>query len=247
MIPFKLGKIKFNLPQSYDELSFDQFIALRKSTGNIIEVLSILSGVDEATWKGMTDLDLDVKLLPAIDFLSKKIDFSGYLLPDKIKIGEEFYPIPDIRQKTFGQKLALQRKISEVQNNEGDEFDIMTYAVALYFQPAMDNSSFDETKVEELLPIIGKCKAYEVIPVATFFLRSWQKSLIKSQRHWQQSQAQKRSGQESMPLISSEHLQRFTPLRRALIRLIVKFYLWITILSTSRYGTKKNFQDSREG
>lgn len=247
MIPFKLGPLRFSLPQSYDELTFDQFLKLRKSSGDILEVLSILSGQPIEAWSKMKDVDLDIKLLPVISFLNENRSFSDYPLPDKIKIGEEFYSLPDIKQKTFGQKLALQREVQLINETTKDEFDLMPFAIALYFQPEVTKSEFNEKKVEELIPLVLQCKIYEVIPVATFFLTSWEKSLNKSRRIYLQGQVAKKSEQVSKPSISSEHLARFTPLRRHLIKLLMKFYSWITVLSISRSGMKKRSQDINEG
>ena len=227
MIPFKLGDKEFNLPTSYGELSHRQYMDLLnlKDPNDFIGILSILSGLHREDWELCQDSMIDIAIMPHISFLNELFD-KEYILPDTIEIDGVRYKLPGtIEVNTFGQKLALQRCIANAEKKGLAEIEVYPYVVALYMQPIVTESEYNEDKVEKLEEKIRDCRIDEVFPIASFFLLNSVRSLQKKQSILSTNQQAKKSGPEYTPLKSSESYQRFSPLRRFLIKTLRKFFL----------------------
>jgi hypothetical protein len=245
MIDFKLaGKHEFILPSNYGELTLKQFFALRKSSGDIIEGLSILSGLDRSFWEQYKDTNIDEKILPYLEWMKDdfNLEVARFILPDKLNINGTYYKRPDsIGAETFGQKIALQKEAERFNKEGGNEIDLIPFVLALYFQKEyFQNKLYNSDQVQELIPLIMDCKISEAYPIASFFLINYGKSLQMKKAGFLSILARKKFKQESAGLKNSESLEQYTPFRRILIKTLRKFYSWITIRYSSRFGMKKN-------
>lgn len=232
MVDCKLGDIAFSLPTSYGELTYNQFVALKdmSDTSDIVGIFSILSGVEKSIIEQSGDLDLDEKIISLIKFL-EKLPNLVFLLPDQIYIGDKWYQKPTgIEVNTFGQKLSLQRKVISIQKEGKGEVDIYPFIVALYMQPAITGTPYDEDEVDRLVPLIMECKINQLFPIASFFLKSYELSLQKKRSDSRILLSKKSDRQGLTVSKSSESYQRFSVLRRFLIK-ILKKYFWKNTIS----------------
>jgi hypothetical protein len=247
MIKFKLDGKPFLLPESHGELTLGQFLALRElPSANIFQTLQILTGIDPEIWKH-ANKDIDQALGPALEWMKEPFDFSQFVLPSTIQIGEKKYNVPDsLGIKTFGQKILFETKVNEAREKGLSEADIMDYALAVYFQPEVTGSKFDDAKIEETIKLIHTCRMSEAWPVASFFLLKWSEYLNGNQKNYGTTQARKNSGLEYIGSKSSDTSALSTRFRRALIKPLNKFSKWIMTRYSLRYGTKPNSQDSEK-
>jgi hypothetical protein len=246
MIPFNLGTYKFELPQDYGELTLRQFYAIRKSKGDLLDLFSILSGLDRSIWEQTKDLDIDAKIAPALEWMNDKFNPDLFIKPAKLRIKGEYYDVPkDIRLKTFGQKLALQNETERISKEGGTDVDVFPYALALYFQPICFNNKYDAAQVDELLPLIMDCKIEEAYPIASFFLNNYLRSLQSRKRNFLTILHRKKLERALVDSENLKSLEQYTPFQRALIKITKKFSRWITIRYSSRSGMKGSIQNTK--
>jgi hypothetical protein len=246
MVPFNLGSYKFDLPQDYGELTLKQFYAIRKSNGDLLDLFSILSGLDRSIWEEAKDLDIDAKLSPYLEWMNEKFNPDLYIKPVKLRVNGEYYDVPkDIKLKTFGQKLALQNEVERVGKDGGTDVDVFPFALSLYFQPTYFNNKYDAAQVDELLPLIMECKIEEAYPIASFFLNNYLKSLQSRKRNFLMILHRKKLERALAGSESSKSLEQYTPFQRVLIRITKKFSKWITTRYSSRSGMKGSIQNTK--
>lgn len=225
MVNYKLADISFTLPTSYGELTFNQFLKLKAlpDSENFISVLSVISGVDKATWEQCENIDLDQHLYEFISFLNEPM-VGTFILPDRIRIGDKWYDRPEgIALNTFGQKIALQNAIVKCEREGKEEYEVYPYVVALFMQPAVTKKKYDSDEVDKLVTLIMDCKLNEIFPIATFFLTNYLQYFLKKKNDYHIPLLRKKSEQEYTSLKSSESYQRFGRWRRPLIKLLTKF------------------------
>lgn len=246
MIPFNLGKYSFELPQDYGELTLKQFFELRKFEGDLIGMISVLSGLDRTLWEQARDINIDLTLSVYLDWLNKPFNPEDYILPDRLQINGVYYNRPkDLKSKTLAQKISLQNEMERVQKENGTDVDLIPFALALYFHPIVTGEKYDSEKVEAFIPEIMNCKVEEAYPIASFFLLNWAKSLSKNESDFRILQARKKYERELSASKSSKSLGQFTLLRRTLIKVLRKSYKWITQPYSSSSGTKRRRQAFR--
>lgn len=247
MIEFKIGKHSAQLPTRWGELTFDQFYRLRKSNDDLLEVLSILSGIDIKIWQQTSDLDLDYKIKPYIDWMLEPFDLSAYLVPDKIEIAGGLYPRPKgIGLQSFGQKIALEKFVSKVEAEGGYEHDTYAYIIALYMQPTITGVDYDDEKVDKIYNDALNVKLEQGWPLASFFLQNYEKYKLRRKENFITLLAKKRLQQELKGLEDSPNFRLYSPLRKLTIKLLKMFSGWSTRLyflhssiKLSKVATKK--------
>lgn len=225
MIPFKIGKENYLLPTSYAELTIGQFIALRKSDGDVMDLISILLGVDKSYLSLLSDLDIDIKIIPYIEFLKEDFDLQNYLVPDFIEYKGKLYNRPKgIGVSSFGQKIALQKELSNYDN----DIDCFPVCLAIYMQPIIDNKPFDYERALEMVPDFEKVKLSEAYPFCSFFLLNYKRYLKRRESGLITMQVRKKLAQDLKNLEISENFQHFSLWRKLLIKLLSKFLKRIT-------------------
>jgi len=225
MINFKIGKENYELPTSYAELTLGQFIRLRKSDGDVIDILSILLGIDKATLSILSDVDIDYKIIPYIEFLKEEFNVNEYLLPDYIEFKGKLYPRPKgIGLGTFGQKISLQKELA----NYEDDIDCFPVCLAIYMQPIVEDKLFDYERALEMVPEFEKIRLSEAFPLCSFFLLNLKRYLHRRENGLTIIQARKKLAQELKNLETSENFRHFSLWRKLLIKLLSKFLRPIT-------------------
>jgi hypothetical protein len=243
VIPFRLSKdIAFELPQDYGELTLKQFFALKKKAdGDLLDLLSILSGLPRETWEQAKDFNIDVKIEPYLDWMNEKFNPESFALKDTLIInGKECKRPKDIRTQTNGQKLALEKKHYKNQEEGGNDVDLIPFALANYFQPVYFNNKYDADQVEELLPLIMECKIQDAYPIGSFFLTSYARLLTSNERYFLMFLHRKKYELELLASKSSKSSEQYTLLQRVSIKAMKILSKWTITLFSLRYGMRRN-------
>ena len=176
MIPFKAiykeTEISFSIPQSFEELTLKQLCLLNEwDKKDITKLLSILCNIEHDIIFNSSSLDIEDKIIPLLSWMKEPHDFENLILPKHITIDGKQYQVPkDIMVKTLGQKISLQLFLAKAQVERRRKVDCIPFALAIYFQPEITNTSFSEDRAKELIPIIEQCKMLEAYPTGDFFL-----------------------------------------------------------------------------
>ena len=129
MLRFKLKFRKYiEIPSSWDDLTYSQVMAITKCTDDS-KLIQIVTGLDEKNSE---------KVFPYLGFLFNPIDFDS-LEPATIFNGEL---IPDIRTKSYGQKLMFQNELKK-----GTIKESICRIIAIYY---MDEFRVTEIESESL-------------------------------------------------------------------------------------------------
>lgn len=229
MIPLIIEGKSIDLPVRYGELTFKQFYDIRKCDGKISTIVSILTGIPRETLLLINDLDLEDKLSPYLEFLQQDFDVQHYFVPDYFDFDGVKYPKPkELRMQSIGQKWHLEDAVREA---DGKDVDIYPIALAIYLQPTITGTPYDESKVNELLPKVMEMKLEQGWPLASFFLTNYEKYLNSKRKRSHTRQQAKSYVQVLTDLRNSETFQRYSLWRRLSIKLLI----WLFSKITTRY------------
>lgn len=239
MIPFILGNKTFLLPARHGQLTLQQFLELRAVKDiDIITLLSILTRLSREEILQISDVDLDYKLRPLLEFLNEPCDYN-FPLPLYVEIEERKFMVPDISRCTFGQKLCLETAYNKIAKLNGNLFDVYVEALCIYFQPLIQNKDFNENYMS-VEPFILNLPVEIANPIASFFLLSWKSYLSKKAKNSDAIIHPIKSERAYTTLKSLGLLPLFTALRNRLIKHLNKSSKWITKQSLLPYITKRN-------
>lgn len=178
--PFKLGKLRFSVPNSWDECSTELFFNLAATDHNdYLAMLSVLSGVHKKELSSVKQLNLDKVLEPHLDWMSDKIDWKNIDPPRYIYMGIRKMKVPfDLDLKSFGQKLVLDTMVKECTKEADDKTQVnmtklIPYAFAVYFADKYYDGDFDQDLVDKFLPRVMELPIMTVYPIGAFFLRRY--------------------------------------------------------------------------
>lgn len=185
MIPIKINDINTLIPTNWHEVTISQFIELLKAD-KFIKKLSILTGIDYHDIMNADDVDLDQKLLPFLDYLTKPTDYEAWKVPEYISTsvypGARKIKVPkDLDMETFGQKITYQQmEQAEINKqrtlNPGEDMDFTTLIIpvlAVYFQPLYHEEKFNDDKVDDFMEVVAKIPCDEAWPTAFFLFRKY--------------------------------------------------------------------------
>jgi hypothetical protein len=236
MIPFVLSpntphEFKFNMPNSWEDVTVKQFFELKKWDGkDSLMLLSILSGVDYNKLTHTLDYTIDDNLWPLTSFL--KEDISKVVTEQThIEIKGKLYPIPkqinspgNGQRFVLAQKNAMRDKMIATVNKTGDAINCAEFIVACYFYPIVNGIEFDtsdnpKTKfrsedAEEFIKELQEVRIVELYAVSTFFLQKligWQ---IERQPDLALNQVKNKKLRRLISWMFSKKLTRLTLLPR---------------------------------
>jgi hypothetical protein len=170
MIPFtiELNGVKVNkqIPTSWDEVTFDQYVTLLKINSNEIQFLSTFTGVEadliaKAKIKGLDSI------LSVLEFLKEPPKFDDK--PDKF-MGRQMPK--DITFEALGPYIDCRTILYDVQAKGIPEF-VEAYAkyCAIYLQAIdTDWAGYDHDKAMLLVPEVMQQPAGEVVGLGSFFI-----------------------------------------------------------------------------
>jgi hypothetical protein len=168
MIQFKVNGKKVKVPTRYEELSFNEYYEILKSPREVVQKISMFTGIDCETLKKSTIIGLD-EVLIALSFLNKPPEMPGFT----DKVGK--YNIPnssgkfDIQFESLAQFEDLRAIIKKVKADDLlSIFDAYPKMVAIYLQKIRDGE-YDNSKAMQMVEEIKTFPALEVMTLGGFF------------------------------------------------------------------------------
>jgi len=96
-IPFKHGDLKFNVTQSWDEVTTEQFFALSKcKPKDTIGKLMILTGCSRNQLLAIGDHNINFILAPHLSWTNELIDWDKIPVPETLAIVESIVPMSEL-------------------------------------------------------------------------------------------------------------------------------------------------------
>ena len=180
------GKFKTEIPQSWDEITFEQFYRLElwKQTKerDLIKALAILTTIPYEVWNRSNYGDFKHVVLPELEWLGKPLKVRRIRMKDKIEIMGKVIEIPkNAEVETLGQKVAIDLQFAKYsqlyKENTKLAFYQLGYAMAVYCSPKISENDFDLEHTALVQMEIEKMPAVDIIPIASFFLQKFSDSI----------------------------------------------------------------------
>lgn len=166
---FTLNKKSIEVTDSWETMTFGQYLKVLKMKGTMTEIISIITGIEEETLKKAKIKGLD-KLLYAAKFLNEPPQFNVEKLTH---IGE--YKLPLNSKGIFDVTFESLEQIEDLRNvmaklPEGIYAHTEAYATycAIYVQKLRDGD-YDGDKAMAMVPEIMTYPASDVINAGSFF------------------------------------------------------------------------------
>lgn len=174
---FTLNKKQIEVTDSWDKTTYGQYLRILKLDRNVIELISILTGIDIETLKKAEIQGLD-KILYASRFTNTPPE-----IPTKLThIGRYKLPLTkdgvfDIQFESLAQFEDMREIIGKLPNDDNQTPIERVYnltkcygeLVAIYLQKLRDGK-YDYSKAELMADEVSKIPALQVIAGGTFFL-----------------------------------------------------------------------------
>lgn len=204
MIPVRIGSISAQLPASWDEVTLGHYIEMAKHSDDlsIIRLLSILSGVNYVVLLNVNAETFDERVIDHMNFIREPIDVHSLPEVESLAINGKTYPLPDPGKCTIGQKLALQSQIRIGQDMNTLHADLVATAVAIYMQPLIDGTPFDDERIDSIREMVLQLPLKQVYPAGSFFLHGSVKYLKLSGTPYSQGTQPMRKSRPELPSFS---------------------------------------------
>ena len=155
MIPFKIKakgvkEITGQLPTDWTEVTWKMYNRLKLSDGSLLGILYSFTEVPPSQWLLMSQIEIEVRLFPYLQFATSFPE--KYLCPEFLKIKDKFILIPrDLGKLSWAQKIAAQKIIVESKGSADVLPELLAiYIYALYRGKKLsaneDDSYFEEAK-----------------------------------------------------------------------------------------------------
>jgi len=207
MITFKLNAQSYQIPTTWEDVTFKQYIQLFDLKDDTIQLVSIFTGLEYDILKNAVIVGLD-DILKALSFVNKKPEFPGsvsqcgpYQIPNNTK-GQ--FNIQHESLAQFEDMRQIMRKIPA--NDIKEHTKAYGKYVAIYLQK-IKNGEYKPLMVPEMEDEVENMPAFEVCSLgAFFFLKLWSLStgtvsaspstaLTKTKTKQATKTSKKRSGQ----------------------------------------------------
>ena len=152
-------KITRDIPESWDKVTFRQCLDLIKCKEDITKIVSVLTGIDEATLKSAQIHNLSA-LLAAIQFLQRDMT---YVMPDKIA----GYVLP---KDLEGESIAQYSDIQEIVKNFDAEDNLKNVEKYPLIVATYCVTPYDFKKAEIIAGELFNAPCTEVMAVGNFTL-----------------------------------------------------------------------------
>lgn len=200
MIKFKIEGKEYSCPTSWKDVTVKQFQELKAwDKKDFIKLLSIITGVEYSIIFKTSELDVDTKLLPFLEFLKKPLDVNNLPAVSFLTIEGKQYDIPkNLDRYSFGQKIDATNAINDAIEKTGDVYNYISKVVAIYMQPIVQNRDYKTTEAVEFKSVIDKCSIVEAYTVASFFFRTFGVFSKEKPKPWYRRLMQNKKQQESI-------------------------------------------------
>lgn len=176
MITFKLNGQPLKVPSSWEEVTFAQYIQMFDLKDDVIQVVSIFTGLDTETLRKSTVIGLD-RLLESLSFINKAPVFPTYV----DQVGP--YNIPsnakgqfNIQYESLGQFEDARAVMNKLNGQLIDHTKAYSRYVAIYLQKIKDGE-YDPLKVPVMEEELMNYPAYQIITLGSFFFVKLKTSL----------------------------------------------------------------------
>lgn len=181
MITFKLNGKSLQIPTSWNEITFNQYLQVFELKDDVIQLVSIFTGQDYEYLKNATIIGLD-KLLEAISFINRPPEFPDYV--DKCgpyKIEANSKGKFNIQYESLGQFEDARKIMSSLPKGDIKEHTL-AYAkyCAIYLQKIRDKE-YSPSRANEMTEEVMTYPAYQVITLGSFFFLKLLSSLNGTQ------------------------------------------------------------------
>lgn len=182
MITVQADTLTFTLPDSWDEITLGQYIALGDLPDEL-HLLSILSGHDVATLRSLRAPDLLHLVSEPLLFINGQPDFAELPVPETVTLnGKTITPPTKLgHQTTIGQTFDVAAELKKLdKETEGAEgyvlSDIALPLLGIYLAPIYHNVPYtDIEQAESLHPYLLALPVTTALPLTAFFLRNTQR------------------------------------------------------------------------
>jgi len=168
MIELNINKKLYNIPNSWDEVTYKQYLnIITIKNDNIVEyyvkIINELGGVDKAIIYQLSQDDFQT-LVDQLSFLNN-LDLKKYKKKSKIKIKGETYYFKKLSELTLGENINFETLIKNSKNIVNDYHKIM--ALLLSKKDEVININALEDRAEFFA---NNLKATDVFTMSAFFL-----------------------------------------------------------------------------
>lgn len=164
------GGLVLNVPESYSELTFKQYIDIAYSDGlSDAHFLAAIVGMNVDDFVKIKDSDVDIKIFAEIDWVTEPPKFDKNKIPSSIRINGKSIKIPkDIGYETYEQKVAVTNYITPGMKDQ----EIMAYMIAVYLYPGYYGEFNEDGVLDFMEKIIYKQSIASMIGIGNFFLKN---------------------------------------------------------------------------
>lgn len=169
MITFMINGLTTQIPSTWNDLTFDQFLKVSESKGSVTEMIALFTGIDIETLKKASIEGLN-QVMISLAFLKKSPEFTG----NPVKIGPYKLPLNskrefDIQFESLAQFEDMRAIMNAVpEGNAIETLKGMAKYCAIYLQKIRDKS-YDQDKAMAMVEEVHQMPAHEVIAAGSFF------------------------------------------------------------------------------
>jgi len=159
------GKRRVSIPETWEEVTVDQFQRIHASDKGIITIFSILSNMEYDSIYESTDRRLEEALYSTIKFTSTPLSTE---VPKMVTFDKVEFKVPDkVGSLSIGQNIHVREKFSTVTSYE----EVISTAFCVYLQPLIHKCKFDYDKAMELHDRVLKMPITEIYAIGFFLLK----------------------------------------------------------------------------
>jgi len=169
-------KTYFELPESYEEVTFEQFMKLADCDSVNLKAVSILTGVSEDKWAESNNIPMYYFCFNAIsNWMGKGLAELNDREVNRLSYLSKHIEFADIGEQSVAQYEDLKILLAKYQTEyEKDPIAAMKVYyplfVAIYLQPKTSGEKYDYSKAKEMVGQINQLPAPTIIGIVNFFL-----------------------------------------------------------------------------
>lgn len=168
MIKFKINGASKDIPTSWNDVTFKQYLEIFNVKDDILQLVSIFSGTDYEILKTAQIIGVE-KLLEAISFANEQIKFPDYVDHcGPYRIAANSKGQFNIQYESLGQFEDARKIMNGLNGSIKLHTEAYGKYVAIYLQKIKDGT-YDPQKVEDMENELQNYPAFQVITLGSFF------------------------------------------------------------------------------
>lgn len=174
MLDLTIEGATFKIPESWEEVTLDQFNQMAEHADNLnpVRILAILTGLNYEELNNYDCSGFEVGVMPALGYLGDLPDFAKLERKSELDFGGRKVPtIADPGRERIGQKLYMSAILTPNGKTEKRIHEIAAQIVANYYAPKLHpENKWDENHVEIIRGEVLGMPVLDVMPEVNFFL-----------------------------------------------------------------------------